>query len=90
MKCTICESCMQPETVVTVMRVLGRTRSVVQPGWYCWTCKASTSLPVNRRSPERLHGPASLLRRLSATLTGHESVPAGTFALAGRCSPTGL
>ena len=32
---------MQPETMVTVLRVLGRTRSVARPGWYCWTCKVS-------------------------------------------------
>jgi hypothetical protein len=40
MLCQGCNQAMQRETVVRVLRVgvFGRTRSVVQGGWHCWTC----------------------------------------------------
>ena len=41
MLCTGCGERMQRETVVLVTRSRGRSKSVMQPGWYCWTCKTS-------------------------------------------------
>ena len=87
MKCSICGNCMQPETVVTVLRGVGRTRSVVKPGWHCWTCKASRSLLANR---ERLPMPGTRPRRRSAAVGGQLQTTVRPFGWAARWSWSGV
>jgi hypothetical protein len=42
MECDGCGERMQRQTVVLVTRKrIGKSREI-RPGWYCWTCRAST------------------------------------------------
>ena len=41
MICDDCQGEMERDSVIFVVEVGGRRRSMQQPGWYCWTCKVS-------------------------------------------------
>jgi hypothetical protein len=52
MLCDGCNESMQRETIVIVSRARGRMRSIMQPGWYCWTCRTSVHSAGDLSEPE--------------------------------------
>ncbi|MBV9537307.1 MAG: hypothetical protein JOY70_00075 [Acidisphaera sp.] len=51
MLCDGCGETMGRETIVLVSRLRGRTRSVSQPGWFCWTCQVSVHTACDMLDP---------------------------------------
>jgi hypothetical protein len=83
MLCDGCGERMQRETVVLVTRRRGRTRSVLQPGWYCWVCKTSA-----HAAGDFLDGETMLRGRTGANIfAGPSRTPSPRDAADRRASP---